>query len=153
MSLSHGSCGWSEWGLYLVLNRKIVKVVHDCRQVSDTLYHEYGVQLENVFDTQAGHVVFSNWLLKSDHKVSKHFDCTIKDYLGVPDEHPYTTHYSTSLLKSDTSTWLTRPLPENLVVGTAMNCMYLLALARIMERAVQLPVERAVQAMMARTTT
>ena len=31
--------------------------------------------------------------------------------------------------------------------------MYLLALARIMERAVQLPVERAVQAMMASSTT
>ena len=117
------------------------------------MYHQYGVQLENVFDTLAGHVVFSNWLLKSDHKVSKHFDCTIKDYLGVPDEHLYTNNYSTSLLKSDTSTWLTRPLTKNLVVGTARNCLYLLALARIMERAVQLPVERAVKVMMASSTT
>ena len=41
-----------KWGLYLVLrNKEVVKVVHDCRQVSDTLYHQYGVQLENVFDT------------------------------------------------------------------------------------------------------
>jgi len=143
-----------KWGLYSVLrNSDVVKVVHDCRQVSDTLYHQYGVQLENVFDTLAGHVVFSNWLLKSEQKVAKHLDCTIKDYLGVPDEHLYTTHYSSSSLKSDTSMWLSRPLPVNLIVGAARNCIFLLALARIMERAVQLPVEKAIQAMMVSSTT
>eukprot|EP00092_Neocalanus_flemingeri_P003626 GFUD01003893.1.p1 GENE.GFUD01003893.1~~GFUD01003893.1.p1 ORF type:complete len:558 (-),score=213.06 GFUD01003893.1:414-2087(-) len=143
-----------KWGLYTVLgNKEVVKVMHDCRQISDTLYHQYGLELENIFDTLAGHLVFSNWVLQGEQRVAKHLDYTVKDYLGVPDEHLYTTHYSSSTLKSDTSIWLARPLPDHLLRGAARNCMYLLALAGIMERAVQLPVERAMQAMMSSSTT
>ena len=80
--------------------------------------------------------------------MAKPLDHTIKDYLGVPDEHMYTTHYSSSTLKSETSIWLARPLPDQLLKGAARNCMYLLGLARIIERAIQLPVEMAMQAMM-----
>jgi len=29
-------------------------VIHDCRQVSDALFHQYRVRLVNVFDTQVG---------------------------------------------------------------------------------------------------
>ena len=30
----------------------IVKVVHDCRFLSDALLHQYDIKIENVFDTQ-----------------------------------------------------------------------------------------------------
>ncbi|XP_074765651.1 piRNA biogenesis protein EXD1 isoform X6 [Athene noctua] len=40
-------------GLQMVLQDKnIVKVMHDCRWISDCLFHQYGVLLTNVFDTQ-----------------------------------------------------------------------------------------------------
>ncbi|XP_056410996.1 piRNA biogenesis protein EXD1-like isoform X3 [Hyla sarda] len=40
-------------GLKAVLEDKsIVKVVHDCRRLSDCLFHQYGIVLNNVFDTQ-----------------------------------------------------------------------------------------------------
>lgn len=143
-----------KWGLYSVLrNKEVVKVVHDCRQVSDTLYHQYGLELENVFDTLAGHVVFSNWVAKCDHRLAKPLDQTIRDYLGVPDEHLYTTHYCSNTLKAETSVWLARPLTDQLLLVAARNCLYLQSLARIMERAIQLPMAMAMKALMSSSTT
>ncbi|XP_057259980.1 piRNA biogenesis protein EXD1 isoform X3 [Pezoporus wallicus] len=40
-------------GLQMLLEDKnILKVMHDCRWISDCLFHQYGVLLFNVFDTQ-----------------------------------------------------------------------------------------------------
>uniref|UniRef100_A0A8C3HIC2 Exonuclease 3'-5' domain containing 1 n=1 Tax=Chrysemys picta bellii TaxID=8478 RepID=A0A8C3HIC2_CHRPI len=40
-------------GLQMVLEDKnILKVIHDCRSISDCLSHQYGIILSNVFDTQ-----------------------------------------------------------------------------------------------------
>ncbi|KAM6075100.1 piRNA biogenesis protein EXD1 isoform 1-T1 [Chlamydotis macqueenii] len=40
-------------GLQMVLEDKnVLKVMHDCRWISDCLFHQYGVLLFNVFDTQ-----------------------------------------------------------------------------------------------------
>lgn len=36
----------------VLLDGKIVKVTHDCRFMSDAFVHQYGIRLENVFDTQ-----------------------------------------------------------------------------------------------------
>lgn len=47
-------------GLAAVYQRSdIVKVVHDCRFMSDALLHKYSVKLVNVFDTQ---VMRTNYL-------------------------------------------------------------------------------------------
>jgi len=138
-----------KWGLYSVLrNKELVKVIHDSRQVSDALFHQYGLELENVFDTLAGHVVFSNWLVKRENRMAKPIHLAVKDYLGVPEEHLFSPRYSQSSLKSDTSVWLARPLPHHLLVGAARNCMFLLSLANIIERAIQMPMEMAVKELM-----
>ncbi|XP_044869829.1 piRNA biogenesis protein EXD1 isoform X4 [Mauremys mutica] len=49
-------------GLQMVLEDKnILKVIHDCRLISDCLSHQYGIILSNVFDTQVADVLhFSN---------------------------------------------------------------------------------------------
>ena len=46
-----------------------MKVVHDFRATADLLYHQYGLELLNVFDTMAGHIIVTeakvsraNWL-------------------------------------------------------------------------------------------
>ncbi|XP_028351267.1 piRNA biogenesis protein EXD1 isoform X4 [Physeter macrocephalus] len=40
-------------GLQMVLeDKRILKVIHDCRWLSDCLSHQYGILLNNVFDTQ-----------------------------------------------------------------------------------------------------
>jgi ribonuclease D len=33
-------------------NPSIVKVFHDARQAADALYHQFGIRLANIFDTQ-----------------------------------------------------------------------------------------------------
>lgn len=37
----------------------IMKVVHDCRPMEDLLYHQFGVTLTNVFDTQVSVILYS----------------------------------------------------------------------------------------------
>uniref|UniRef100_A0A2K6T9F7 Exonuclease 3'-5' domain containing 1 n=1 Tax=Saimiri boliviensis boliviensis TaxID=39432 RepID=A0A2K6T9F7_SAIBB len=40
-------------GLQMILeDKRILKVIHDCRWLSDCLSHQYGILLNNVFDTQ-----------------------------------------------------------------------------------------------------
>lgn len=41
----------------LMQSEHIVKVMHDCRNTSASLYSQYGVQLKNVFDTQVAYAV------------------------------------------------------------------------------------------------
>ena len=36
-------------------------MVHDVRQLSDILHHQFQVTLVNVFDTMAAHLVVANW--------------------------------------------------------------------------------------------
>ncbi|XP_004712813.2 piRNA biogenesis protein EXD1 [Echinops telfairi] len=45
-------------GLKMVLeDKRILKVIHDCRWLSDCLSHQYGILLNNVFDTQVADVL------------------------------------------------------------------------------------------------
>ncbi|KAL4225464.1 piRNA metabolic process [Mactra antiquata] len=41
----------------LLSSTKIVKVIHSCSGDSAALYHQFGIRLENVFDTQVAHLV------------------------------------------------------------------------------------------------
>ena len=36
----------------ILTDPSILKVIHNCRFVADALLHQYGVKIENVFDTQ-----------------------------------------------------------------------------------------------------
>ncbi|OBS73308.1 hypothetical protein A6R68_12103 [Neotoma lepida] len=38
-------------------DKRILKVIHDCRWLSDCLSHQYGIMLNNVFDTQVADVL------------------------------------------------------------------------------------------------
>nr|XP_051678020.1 piRNA biogenesis protein EXD1 isoform X3 [Oryctolagus cuniculus] len=45
-------------GLQMILeDKRILKVIHDCRWLSDCLSHQYGIMLNNVFDTQVADVL------------------------------------------------------------------------------------------------
>jgi hypothetical protein len=47
-------------GLRLVLeNRKILKIVHDCRRDSEALYYQYGIYLRGVWDSQVAFAILS----------------------------------------------------------------------------------------------
>ena len=56
-------------------NEKCVKVVHDFRAGSDLLYHQYELELVNVFDTMAGHIVVTNWMVERKVTRAKRLHC------------------------------------------------------------------------------
>lgn len=69
----------------LLESERLVKVMHDCRNDSAALYHQFGITLKNVFDTQAAHAV----LQQQDHakpvyKVKNISLATLCDMYGGP---------------------------------------------------------------------
>lgn len=57
VDMSLGARQLVKHGLGTILaDPQITKVIHDCRQDSDALYHQLGIRLEGVFDTQAAYV-------------------------------------------------------------------------------------------------
>ncbi|XP_051173987.1 egalitarian protein homolog [Leptopilina boulardi] len=45
-------------GLHRLLeNENVIKVIHDCRNDSVNLYNQFGIVLNNIFDTQAAHAI------------------------------------------------------------------------------------------------
>ena len=117
-------------------NEKCVKVVHDFRAGSDLLYHQYELELVNVFDTMAGHIVVTNWMVERKVTRAKRLHCLVLDYLGVVDLHqPGPCHLDTGS-------------EEEQVIMAARNCLYLPALSSIIEQAMELPVTRLCQEVM-----
>ena len=62
-------------------------MVHDFRASSDLLYHQFGLQLVNVFDTMAAHIVVTNWMVERKVTRAKRLYCLVLDYLGVVGPH------------------------------------------------------------------
>lgn len=60
---SLGSTGVNRGLANIFTNDKVIKVIHDCRCMSDAFVHQYGVKLNNVFDTQVSFVRKSRFLL------------------------------------------------------------------------------------------
>ena len=108
-------------------NESCVKVVHDFRASSDLLFHQYGLKLINVFDTMAGHIVVTNWMVERKVTRAKRLYCLVLDYLGVVGPH------LSSPCHLDTGT------EEEQIMMAARNCLYLPALSSIIEAAMELP--------------
>ncbi|XP_041973169.1 piRNA biogenesis protein EXD1 [Aricia agestis] len=59
------------------------KIVHDCRKVSDCLFHKHNVKLKSVFDTQVGDIIIhKNKTGKIPSKVKTLAEC-LNAYLGL----------------------------------------------------------------------
>ena len=110
-----------------------MKVVHDFRATGDLLYHQYGLDMVNVFDTMAGHIVVTNWMVERKVTRAKKLYCIVLDYLGVVSQHlPGPCHLGTGT-------------EEEQVMMAARNCLYLPALSSIIEQAMELPVTQLCQ--------
>ena len=48
---------------HIFTNDKVAKVIHDCQFMADAFFHQYGVKLNNVFDTQVSLIRRSRFLL------------------------------------------------------------------------------------------
>ncbi|XP_036911934.1 piRNA biogenesis protein EXD1 [Sturnira hondurensis] len=121
-------------GLQMVLeDKRILKVIHDCRWLSDCLSHQYGIVLNNVFDTQVADVLqFSmetggflpNCISTLQESLIRHLEVAPKNLFFLEDRQ--------KLIRENTEVWFTRPLPPSLLKILALEATYLLPLRLVL---------------------
>ena len=110
------------------------------RQLSDVLYHQYDLVLENVFDTLAAHLVVANWAVapQVNTAAAPRLSDLLATYLRVALPH-------SSVQEAQ---WRGRALPPALLVTAALPCVFLPPLSLVLERELGRPVEGAVAALL-----
>ncbi|KAM5129641.1 piRNA biogenesis protein EXD1-like [Mantella aurantiaca] len=121
-------------GLQVVLEDKgILKVIHDCRWLGDILSHQYGVNLNNVFDTQVGDVylfsVETGGFLP--HRTSTMKECLTR-YLNMPATQVNFLNIKQTLMKENPNMWSDRPMSATLLKVLALEVLHLLNLRQAM---------------------
>ncbi|XP_042870217.1 piRNA biogenesis protein EXD1-like isoform X1 [Penaeus japonicus] len=116
-----------EKGLGDVLkDNAVLKVVHDCRAMEDMLHHQFGINLNNVFDTQAAEVYVH--MLQHRGAVPSFVSglpTLLIRYLKLSPSHVFFSHVRQECSENDELVWFERPLPSHLGEGLARNVMYL----------------------------
>ncbi|KAI4057246.1 exonuclease 3'-5' domain containing 1 [Homo sapiens] len=117
-------------GLQMILeDKRILKVIHDCRWLSDCLSHQYGILLNNVFDTQVADVLqFSmetggylpNCITTLQESLIKHLQVAPK-YLSFLEKRQ-------KLIQENPEVWFIRPVSPSLLKILALEATYLLPL-------------------------
>ncbi|XP_025024401.1 piRNA biogenesis protein EXD1 isoform X1 [Python bivittatus] len=117
-------------GLQMILeDQNILKVIHDCRWLSDCLSHQYGIVLSNVFDTQVADVLQFSMETGGylPHRISSLQECLIR-YLGLPYKCISFLEYRQQAVVKNPEVWFVRPLPPVLMNVLALETVYLLPL-------------------------
>ncbi|XP_009472159.1 PREDICTED: exonuclease 3'-5' domain-containing protein 1 [Nipponia nippon] len=117
-------------GLQMVLEDKnILKVMHDCRWISDCLFHQYGVLLFNVFDTQVADALQFSMATGGflPHRVCTLQECLMQ-HLKIPSKWDAIMKRRQQMASENPDTWFLRPFPASLLKALALKAMYLLLL-------------------------
>ncbi|XP_020953193.1 piRNA biogenesis protein EXD1 isoform X3 [Sus scrofa] len=110
-----------------------LQVIHDCRWLSDCLSHQYGILLNNVFDTQVADVLqFSmetggflpNCISTLQESLIRHLKIAPK-YLSFLEERQ-------KRIQENPELWFTRPLSPSLLKILALEATYLLPLRLVL---------------------
>ncbi|KAM5129413.1 piRNA biogenesis protein EXD1-like [Mantella aurantiaca] len=108
-------------------------VIHDCRWLGDILSHQYGVNLNNVFDTQVGDVylfsVETGGFLP--HRTSTMKECLTR-YLNMPSTQVNFLNIKQTLMKENPNMWSDRPMSATLLKVLALEVLHLLNLRQAM---------------------
>ncbi|XP_071037489.1 uncharacterized protein [Parasteatoda tepidariorum] len=127
-------------GLKMLLeNKRIVKVIHDCRRASDCFYHQYNTKPSNVFDTQVADFVVNAIKKKAESITNKvnSLNYCLNLYLNVPKEY-LCKHFNSSLKLSSL------PLNPNLLQFLIKNVIYLRMLKQELDIILRMPFRRCI---------
>ncbi|XP_031563472.1 uncharacterized protein LOC116299006 [Actinia tenebrosa] len=107
-------------------NANILKVIHDCRQISDALYHQYSIKLVNVFDTQvADIIIFQKEKGGQLPRVVNGLVGCLYEYLNLSPEECHFQKIRINNMQKDELIWSRRPLSQPLLDACAKHVMYL----------------------------
>uniref|UniRef100_A0A8B9DRQ3 Exonuclease 3'-5' domain containing 1 n=1 Tax=Anser cygnoides TaxID=8845 RepID=A0A8B9DRQ3_ANSCY len=115
-------------GLQMVLEDKnILKVIHDCRWISDCLFHQYSVLLCNVFDTQVADVLQFSMVTGGyfPHRICTLQECLMQ-HLKIPSKWDALVKCRQEVASENPDIWFLRPFPPSLLQALALKAMYLL---------------------------
>ncbi|XP_028177446.1 piRNA biogenesis protein EXD1-like [Ostrinia furnacalis] len=113
------------------------KIVHDCRKISDSLYHKHNVKLNSVFDTQVGDLIISKNKNGCLPNTVKSLSECLTTYLGL----------QPSIIeeKLDIVQCTERPLSVKIKETLAKNISYLHRLSEMINDEMALPFIRGVE--------
>lgn len=116
------------------------KIIHDCRKISDCLFHKHKVELKSVFDTQVGDLIITkNKRGHLPNNVNTLQEC-LNVYLGLP--------LNTIEDKLDIVQCSERPLPKSIKDMLAKNIAFLHKLSEYISDEMKLPFLRGVECFM-----
>ncbi|XP_051000391.1 piRNA biogenesis protein EXD1 [Acomys russatus] len=121
-------------GLQMILeDKRILKVIHDCRWLSDCLSYQYGIMLNNVFDTQVADVLQFSMETGGflPNCISTLQECLIR-HLKVAPKYLSFLEERQKCVQENPEVWLTRPLPPSLLKILALETTYLLPLRLVL---------------------
>ncbi|EHB10323.1 Exonuclease 3'-5' domain-containing protein 1 [Heterocephalus glaber] len=105
------------------------QVIHDCRWLSDCLSHQYGIMLNNVFDTQVADVFqFSMETGGFLPNCISTLQQSLIRHLNVAPKYLSFLEDRQKLTQENPEVWFTRPLPPSLLKMLALEVTYLLPL-------------------------
>mmetsp|Transcript_25620 Transcript_25620/g.42135 ORF Transcript_25620/g.42135 Transcript_25620/m.42135 type:complete len:468 (-) Transcript_25620:122-1525(-) len=105
-----------------LLEGPIWKIMHDCRQDSDALFHQFGVRLQHVFDTQVAHAV----LVEGNGKESPwpiSLARLLQKFAKI--EHEAKDEVR-KMMRADPSFWRHRPLTPLMIEYAVLDVAFLL---------------------------
>eukprot|EP00112_Aurelia_sp_Birch-Aquarium-sp1_P022001 Seg606.3 transcript_id=Seg606.3/GoldUCD/mRNA.D3Y31 product="piRNA biogenesis protein EXD1" protein_id=Seg606.3/GoldUCD/D3Y31 len=103
----------------------ILKVVHDCRLLSDCLFNQYQTQLKNIFDTQVADIIIFKQKRGRLPTVVNGLEACLYEYLNISPEKCRFYSVIGKSLKSNAYLWTTRPLAEELLNAVAEKVLFL----------------------------
>ncbi|KAE8289820.1 piRNA biogenesis protein EXD1 [Larimichthys crocea] len=121
-------------GLSMILqNKRILKVIHDCRAIAGCLMAQFGVMLTNVFDTQVADVMcfYSETGGFLPDRVST-LQEVVSVHLKVPSSQLLSLQMKSQLTREEREMWQKRPCPVPLVKVMALSVIHLLPLRLVL---------------------
>ncbi|CAH2062898.1 unnamed protein product, partial [Iphiclides podalirius] len=125
-------------GLKKILeNETPKKIVHDCRKLSDCLYHKHNVKLNSIFDTQVGDLIIARNKWGRLPATVKTLSQCLNIYLGL--------NHNAIKENLDIVHCTERPLPTNIKENLAKNIVYLHRLSEMINDEMMLPFKRGIE--------
>ncbi|CAL1529970.1 unnamed protein product [Lymnaea stagnalis] len=117
----------------LFASKAILKVMHDCRFVSDMMHHKYKISMVNIFDTQVANAFVYRLIHHGEwpRHVESLPGCLV-NHLNLSNDQVHFMRVSGNFRKKDEAVWLQRPLADKLLSAACMNIKYLIQLHHVL---------------------